>query len=233
MRLTDPIPAGTVFEPGSLAIVSGPGAGPATDPAGDDLAEGGPGGVVFRLGRGRERHRRRAPRHRRLDLGALPGARRLEHAGGHGHPERGHDGVHRRDERDALTATRRAPVNVTVVGTPILSASKTATLAVDADDSGGTSGGDTLAYSVVVTNSGNQASTGTVLADTLDPLTRLVTGSVTTTQGTVASGNAAGQTRPAGGARHAGARRVGHRDLPRPGDRPCRPARRRSATRPS
>jgi uncharacterized repeat protein (TIGR01451 family) len=193
VRLTDPIPAGTTYEPGSLAILSGPGAGPATDPAGDDLAEGGPGGVVFRLGAGAS-----ATAGGRLDVGASTSVRfRVRVAAstpaGTVIPNAATTGFTGATSGTPFTDTT-APVSVTVVGTPVLSAAKTATLAVDADGSGGTSAGDTLAYSVVVTNSGNQASTGTVLADSLDPLTRLVVGSVTTTQGTVTSGNAAGQT---------------------------------------
>jgi len=87
-----------------------------------------------------------------------------------------------------------AAFGITVpAGVPAIGATKTATLATDADRSGGTSGGDTLAYSVVVTNSGNQAATSVVLADSLDPLTRLVTGSVTTSQGTVTGDAAAGR----------------------------------------
>jgi uncharacterized repeat protein (TIGR01451 family) len=52
--LTDVIPAGATFAPGSLRIVSGPNAGPKTDALGDDQAEFDPAQnrVVFRLGTG-------------------------------------------------------------------------------------------------------------------------------------------------------------------------------------
>ncbi|MGK3988112.1 DUF3344 domain-containing protein [Sorangium sp. So ce136] len=52
--LSDPLPAGVTFVPGSLAIVDGPDAGPQTDEAGDDLAEYDPQKrtVTFRLGEG-------------------------------------------------------------------------------------------------------------------------------------------------------------------------------------
>ena len=52
--LTDAIPSGTTYLPGSLEIVSGANAGALTDAAGDDQAEydSGAGQVVFRLGVG-------------------------------------------------------------------------------------------------------------------------------------------------------------------------------------
>lgn len=50
----DTIPANTVYDPGSLAIVSGPGAGPKSDVAGDDQAEyvAASNEVVLRIGAG-------------------------------------------------------------------------------------------------------------------------------------------------------------------------------------
>ncbi|MCK7622490.1 isopeptide-forming domain-containing fimbrial protein [Streptomyces sp. RS10V-4] len=52
--LTDAVPAGTTYLPGSLRIVEGPNTGPKTDAPGDDQAEYDPdaGKVVFRLGDG-------------------------------------------------------------------------------------------------------------------------------------------------------------------------------------
>jgi len=52
--LIDPIPAGSDYQPGSLAVVTGPNAGARTDPAGDDQAEydATNNRVVFRLGVG-------------------------------------------------------------------------------------------------------------------------------------------------------------------------------------
>ncbi|WP_244178728.1 DUF7507 domain-containing protein [Streptomyces rubellomurinus] len=52
--LTDTIPAGTTYLPGSLRITNGPNAGAKTDPAGDDQASFDPAGkrVVFNLGNG-------------------------------------------------------------------------------------------------------------------------------------------------------------------------------------
>lgn len=52
--LTDNIPDGTTYVPGSLVVDTGANAGAKTDPSGDDQAEYDPGGknVVFRLGAG-------------------------------------------------------------------------------------------------------------------------------------------------------------------------------------
>ncbi|GIH28354.1 hypothetical protein Aph01nite_66640 [Acrocarpospora phusangensis] len=54
VRLTDTVPAGTAFVPGSLQIVDGPGSGAKTDQAGDDQAEFDPatGKITFMLGDG-------------------------------------------------------------------------------------------------------------------------------------------------------------------------------------
>lgn len=54
LQMTDPIPAGTTYVPGSLQVTSGANAGAKTDSAGDDQAEydAVAGRVVFRLGAG-------------------------------------------------------------------------------------------------------------------------------------------------------------------------------------
>ncbi|WP_226874067.1 DUF11 domain-containing protein [Microbispora sitophila] len=51
VRLSDTVPAGTTFVPGSLKIVDGPGAGAKTDPAGDDQGafDAATGKVTFTL----------------------------------------------------------------------------------------------------------------------------------------------------------------------------------------
>ena len=193
VRLIDPIPAGTAYEPGSLVIASGAGAGPATDVPGDDLAERAGQDVVFRLGTGATPNAGG-----RLDVGASASVRfRVRVTAGTPAgtviPNAATTEFAAAASGTPFTDTT-GPASVTVAGAPVIAATKRATLATDADGSGGTSGGDTLAYYVVVTNSGNRAATNVVLADSLDPLTRLVAGSVTTSQGTVTGGNAAGQT---------------------------------------
>ncbi|WP_226874810.1 DUF7507 domain-containing protein [Microbispora sitophila] len=54
VRLTDKVPAGTTYVPGSLRVVGGPGSGAMTDQAGDDQAEfdAATGAISFRLGDG-------------------------------------------------------------------------------------------------------------------------------------------------------------------------------------
>ncbi len=82
------------------------------------------------------------------------------------------------------------PTVIPVNSNPILEASKTDAVLVDADASSSPSPGDTLRYTVVITNSGNGAASGVTFTDTPDANTTLVAGSVTTTQGTVTGGNA-------------------------------------------
>ncbi|MBD3147781.1 DUF11 domain-containing protein [Microbispora camponoti] len=54
VRLTDKVPTGTTYVPGSLRVVGGPGSGAMTDQAGDDQAEfdAATGAISFRLGDG-------------------------------------------------------------------------------------------------------------------------------------------------------------------------------------
>jgi uncharacterized repeat protein (TIGR01451 family) len=85
-----------------------------------------------------------------------------------------------------------AEVETPVAAAPILEAEKTDTLFLDADGNGVPSPGDTLRYEVTMVNSGNTAATGVTFSDIPDPNTTLVVGSVQTSQGTVTSGNAAG-----------------------------------------
>jgi uncharacterized repeat protein (TIGR01451 family) len=73
-------------------------------------------------------------------------------------------------------------------------ATKTVALVGDADGDGAADPGDTLAYTVVVRNDGGADATGLVFTDTPDPNTALVVGSVTTSAGTVVTGNTAGDS---------------------------------------
>ena len=81
---------------------------------------------------------------------------------------------------------------VTISGTPTIVATKTAALDVDVMSDGDVDGGDTLLYTVTITNNGAAAANGVTFTDDLDPNTALVVGSVTTSQGTVTVGNGAG-----------------------------------------
>lgn len=77
---------------------------------------------------------------------------------------------------------------------PDVAASKTAALAVDVDNDGQVEPGDTLLYTIAVTNAGTGDATSVVFSDTPGANTTLVSGSVTTTAGTVTTGNGAGDT---------------------------------------
>jgi len=90
---------------------------------------------------------------------------------------------------DPSTDTVGDPTITPVVAAPSLTVTKTAALQVDADSSSDISPGDTLRYTVTVTNSGNQDA-AVVFTDAIpDPNTSLVNTTVTTTQGTILSGN--------------------------------------------
>lgn len=86
------------------------------------------------------------------------------------------------------TASDTTPLNAA----PALTATKDATLAVDVDTDGFVDPGDTVLHTIVLTNSGNEDASGLAFNDVPDANTALVVGSVTTTQGTVTSGNGAG-----------------------------------------
>lgn len=93
------------------------------------------------------------------------------------------------------TGTSTLTVNQTAA--PIVAALKSSSFVAavnDLDGSGSLSPGDTLEYTILVTNTGNADALAVVLTDTPGANTSLVVGSVTTTQGTVTNGNQVGAT---------------------------------------
>ncbi len=70
-----------------------------------------------------------------------------------------------------------------------LNSTKTDALLIDNGTAGQANPGDTLRYTVVIENSGNGDATSVVFSDAPDANTTLVVGSVTTTLGTVTTGN--------------------------------------------
>jgi uncharacterized repeat protein (TIGR01451 family) len=84
------------------------------------------------------------------------------------------------------------PTVIPVGAAPAVIATKVAALAVDVNGDGFVNPGDTIEYTTVVTNSGNQNAAGIVFTSGIPTYTHLVVGSVTTTQGTVTVGNTAG-----------------------------------------
>jgi uncharacterized repeat protein (TIGR01451 family) len=86
------------------------------------------------------------------------------------------------------------PTVTPVTAAPVIEAFKQDLLFTDADSDGVPSPGDTLLYEVTIVNSGNQAGVAAFLIDNLDANLTLVVGSVQTSQGSVTSGNTAGDT---------------------------------------
>ncbi|MEM6455548.1 MAG: IPTL-CTERM sorting domain-containing protein [Acidobacteriota bacterium] len=83
---------------------------------------------------------------------------------------------------------------ITPVGVPDVAATKVDTLIVDGNMNGLVNGGDTVRYTVELTNSGSAGATGVIFTSPVDANSTLVVGSVTTTQGTVTTGNTGGDT---------------------------------------
>jgi uncharacterized repeat protein (TIGR01451 family) len=75
---------------------------------------------------------------------------------------------------------------------PYIYAIKSAVQSHDPDGDGVPGPGDTLRYTVRISNAGRADATGVIFADTPDANTTLVAGSVTTTQGSVTRGNQSG-----------------------------------------
>jgi len=86
------------------------------------------------------------------------------------------------------------PTVTPVTATPNVTATMVDSLLVDLDGDGLTDEGDTLRYTVVLTNTGDRNAGGILFSSSIDPFTTLVLGSVSTTQGTVTSGNTVGDT---------------------------------------
>ncbi len=86
------------------------------------------------------------------------------------------------------------PTIIPVTATPLICAPKTAALAVDTNTDGLYGPGDTIEYTIVITGCGNQDVSGVMFTNNAPLNTTLVVGSVTTTQGTVTSGNTGGDT---------------------------------------
>jgi uncharacterized repeat protein (TIGR01451 family) len=80
------------------------------------------------------------------------------------------------------------------IGVPELVVSKDDELLIDPGQNGVANPGDTLRYTLVITNLGAADSTNVVLTDTPDSNSTLVVGSVTTSQGSVTVGNTAGDS---------------------------------------
>lgn len=185
--LTDVVPAGTSFVPGSLQVVGGANTGPKTDQAGDDQAEISGASMTFRLGTGATATAggTLAPgagsviRFRvRIDAGTLDGTviRNTAQASFVG-----------RVLGTVLTAVSNE-AQTPVVAPPAIAATKRDGLVADVNGDGVVNPGDTLEYTTVVTNSGIGTATGVRFVDSPGNYLNVVAGSVTTDRGTVTSG---------------------------------------------
>lgn len=193
--LVDSLPNHTSYIPGSLEILSGANTGFKSDASGDDQAEYDPAGdrVIFRLGSGAG-----VTEGGTLQAGESTTLRfqvRIDPAVPDGAVIRNQAYV------GYLAATLGVPMNtssppadLTAVARSLLSATKSDILAVDDDGNGVPSPGDLLEYIITMTNSGYKDATGVRLDDLPDANTTLVAGSVSTSRGTVTSGNSAGDT---------------------------------------
>lgn len=103
------------------------------------------------------------------------------------------DGADPDPDQDGDPTNNSEPTAVSM-GLPVLIATKTAALVGDADGNSSASPGDTLEYTIILENAGAGAATGVIFTDNPDRNTTLETGSVTTTQGAITSGNRVGDT---------------------------------------
>lgn len=95
---------------------------------------------------------------------------------------------------DPAQAGSADPTVTPIALAPIVTATKTAALQGDVDGDGLADGGDTLRYTIIITNNGPGDATAIVFQDTPDPNTVLINGLVTTTGGVVTSGNTPGDS---------------------------------------
>ncbi|MFC2000655.1 beta strand repeat-containing protein, partial [Chloroflexota bacterium] len=86
------------------------------------------------------------------------------------------------------------PTTTIVVAAPALKATKADSLLMDVDTNGRTSPGDTILYSIDITNEGNVVASDVTYNDTPDPNTTLVVGSVKSNASTIISGNTPGDS---------------------------------------
>jgi len=91
------------------------------------------------------------------------------------------------------TSDNNDPTVTPLNSTPILSATKSDSLFIDADGNGTPSPGDTIFYEVIINNAGNGSASNITYMDTVDPNTTIIPGTVQTSQGVVTTGNLAGE----------------------------------------
>ncbi|MFC1905259.1 hypothetical protein ACFLXL_00435 [Chloroflexota bacterium] len=90
---------------------------------------------------------------------------------------------------DPGTPSDDDPTDIHVTAAPSIHISKTDILSNDVDKNSVASPGDTLTYIITILNNGNTVATNVLFSDTPDLYTTLVANSISTSQGTVTSGN--------------------------------------------
>jgi uncharacterized repeat protein (TIGR01451 family) len=95
---------------------------------------------------------------------------------------------------DPRTSLENDATTTSISALPLVEPYKTWELITDADNNGYPSPGDTIKYTVTIENTGNQNASDVGFTDIPDPNSPLVPGSVTTSMGTVATGNLPGDT---------------------------------------
>ncbi|MBW3565636.1 MAG: DUF11 domain-containing protein [Acidobacteria bacterium] len=95
---------------------------------------------------------------------------------------------------DDPSTVQAADATVIQIDPSPVAARKSASIVNDLDEDGSISRGETIRYSIIVTNERLTSLSGVVLTDDPDPNTTIVAGSVTTTLGTVTSGNSSGDS---------------------------------------
>jgi len=95
---------------------------------------------------------------------------------------------------DSDTPEDDDPTLSVVIALPLIEASKYDQLRADIDGNGMASPGDSILYTIIITNYGKANATNVTFSDIPDPNTALAVGSVITTQGAIISGNNVGDT---------------------------------------
>ncbi len=98
------------------------------------------------------------------------------------------------DSDDPSIGGMNDPTITQLTAAPVVTATKVDALFDDADGDNFFGPGDTVRYTIVITNSGNTEATGVVLQDPAVANAALVVGFVTPSQGTVVHGNNSGDT---------------------------------------
>ncbi|MGE0084616.1 MAG: SdrD B-like domain-containing protein [Desulfococcaceae bacterium] len=186
LEFTDSIPANTTYVPGSVVPPSGStveGETPVLRITGIDFAAFGENTVVFSV---------------KVDDPLPAGVSQISNQGlvYYDSDGNGNNDSSQKTDGDPAQPGEQPTVVPLTAGPMLAPVSKSAELLTDADGNSAVSPGDTLRYTVIITNSGNAAASDVHFTDTPDVNTTLTAGSVITNPAglTVISGNQTGDT---------------------------------------